>query len=51
MVERDIRLVEMTGGRLHLAKISTAEAVAAIAAAKARGLQDHLRHRRRPTSR
>ena len=39
MVERDIRLVEMTGGRLHLAKISTAEAVAAIAAAKARGLR------------
>ena len=46
MVERDIRLAEMTGGRLHLAKISTAEAVAAIAAAKARGLQDHLRYRR-----
>ena len=38
MVERDIRLAEMTGGRLHLSKISTAEAVAAIAAAKARGL-------------
>jgi dihydroorotase len=39
MVERDIRLAEMTGGRLHLAKISTAESVAAIAAAKARGLK------------
>jgi dihydroorotase len=39
MVERDIRLVEMTGGRLHLAKISTAESVAVIAAAKARGLK------------
>jgi dihydroorotase len=26
MVERDIRLAEMTGGRLHLTKISTAEA-------------------------
>jgi len=39
MVERDIRLVEMTGGRLHLAKISTAESVAVIAAAKARGLR------------
>ena len=39
MVERDIRLAEMTGGRLHLAKISTAEAVAAVAAAKARGLR------------
>ena len=39
MVERDIRLAEMTGGRLHLAKISTAESVAVIAAAKARGLK------------
>ena len=39
MVERDIRLVEMTGGRLHLAKISTAESVKVIAAAKARGLK------------
>jgi dihydroorotase len=39
MVERDIRLVEMTGGRLHLSKISTAESVKVIAAAKARGLK------------
>jgi dihydroorotase len=39
MVERDIRLAEMTGGRLHLAKISTAESVKVIAAAKARGLK------------
>ena len=39
MVERDIRLVEMTGGRMHLAKISTAESVEVIAAAKARGLR------------
>jgi dihydroorotase len=39
MVERDIRLVEMTGGRLHLAKISTAESVKVIEAAKARGLR------------
>src|SRR5258708_28152125 len=39
MVERDIRLAEMTGGRLHLTKISTAEAVAAIANAKKRGLR------------
>lgn len=39
MVERDIRLVEMTGGRLHLTKISTAESVKVIAAAKARGLR------------
>lgn len=39
MVERDIRLAEMTGGRLHLSKISTAESVTVIAAAKARGLK------------
>ena len=39
MVERDIRLAEMTGGRIHLTKISTAESVAAIASAKARGIK------------
>src|SRR5215475_11005901 len=39
LVERDIRLAEMTGGRLHLAKISTAESLSVIAAAKARGLR------------
>jgi dihydroorotase len=39
MVERDIRLAEMTGGRLHLTKISTAEAITSIAAAKQRGLR------------
>lgn len=39
MVERDIRLAEMTGGRMHFTKISTAESVAVIAAAKARGLR------------
>jgi dihydroorotase len=39
MVERDIRLAEMTGGRLHLTKISTAESIAAIAGAKRRGLR------------
>ncbi len=38
MVERDLRLVELTGGRLHFSNISTGEAVRAIAAAKARGL-------------
>jgi dihydroorotase len=37
-VERDLRLVELTGGRLHVAHVSTAAAVAAIRAAKARGL-------------
>lgn len=39
MVERDLRLLELTGGRLHVAHISTAAAVAAIRAAKARGLR------------
>jgi len=38
MVERDIRLVELTGARLHFAQISTGAALDAIAAAKARGL-------------
>lgn len=38
MVERDIRLVQMTGGRLHLSKISTAESVEVIARAKDQGL-------------
>jgi len=38
MVERDIRLVEMTGGRLHFAHISTSDAIEAIRQAKARGL-------------
>ena len=39
MVERDLRLVELTGGRLHFAHVSTAGALAAIRAAKARGLR------------
>ncbi len=38
MVGRDIHLVEMTGGRLHFAHISTAEAIDAVRQAKARGL-------------
>lgn len=38
MLERDLRLVELTGGRYHAAHVSTAEAVAVIRAAKARGL-------------
>jgi len=38
MIERDLRLVEMTGGRYHAAHISTAESVEAIRRAKARGL-------------
>ncbi|MEE9300637.1 MAG: dihydroorotase [Alphaproteobacteria bacterium] len=39
IVERDIRLVEITGGRYHVAHISTAGAVEAVRRAKARGLQ------------
>lgn len=38
IVERDIRLVEITGGRYHVSHISTAEAVDAVRRAKARGL-------------
>ena len=39
IVERDIRLTEITGGRYHVAHISTAEAVDAVRKAKARGLR------------
>lgn len=38
MVARDLRLAEMTGGALHFAHVSTAEALALIRAAKARGV-------------
>lgn len=38
MVERDIRLVELTGARLHIAHISTSDSVEAVRNAKARGL-------------
>ncbi len=38
MIERDLRLVEMTGGRYHVAHVSTAESVEAIRRAKDRGL-------------
>lgn len=38
MIDRDLRLVELTGGRYHIAQISAAESVATIRAAKARGL-------------
>ncbi len=38
LLERDIRLVEMTGGRYHAAHVSTAEGVEVIRRAKARGL-------------
>ena len=39
MVLRDIALVELTGGRLHVAHVSSAGAVRAIREAKARGLR------------
>jgi dihydroorotase len=38
IVERDIRLVELTGARYHFGQISTRASLEAIAAAKARGL-------------
>jgi dihydroorotase len=38
MVERDLRLVEITGARYHAAHLSTAGAIAAIRQAKAQGL-------------
>ena len=39
MVERDIRLVELTGGKLHFAHVSTADAIDAIRKAKLKGLR------------
>jgi dihydroorotase len=39
MIERDLRLVELTGARLHIMHVSTAEGVDAIRRAKARGLR------------
>ncbi len=38
MIARDMRLAELTGGRLHFAHVSTGEAVALIRQAKERGL-------------
>ena len=39
MIERDLRLVEITGGRYHAAHLSTAGAIEAVRQAKARGLK------------
>lgn len=39
MIERDLRLLELTGGRLHFAHVSTAAGIDAIRAGKARGLR------------
>jgi dihydroorotase len=38
MLERDVRLVEVTGGRYHAATLSCADSLGVIRAAKARGL-------------
>ncbi|HEY7552352.1 MAG TPA: dihydroorotase [Hyphomicrobiaceae bacterium] len=38
LVERDVRLVEITGGRYHAAQLTCAESLAVVRAAKARGL-------------
>jgi dihydroorotase len=38
MIDRDLRLAEMTGGRLHVAHVSTAAGVDAIRQAKRRGV-------------
>lgn len=38
MIERDLRLVELTGGRYHAAHVSTGQAVAVVRKAKERGL-------------
>jgi dihydroorotase len=38
VIERDVRLVEMTGGRYHAATISCAESLEVVRAAKAKGL-------------
>jgi dihydroorotase len=38
MIERDLRLVEITGARYHVAHVSTAAAVEAVRRAKAQGL-------------
>lgn len=38
MIERDIRLVELTGGQLHIAHVSTAESVDAVRKAKQKSL-------------
>jgi dihydroorotase len=39
MIERDLRLVEVTGSRYHAAHVSTGKAIDAIRGAKKRGLQ------------
>ena len=38
LIERDLRLCELTGGRLHIAHVSTSEAIKAISRAKNQGI-------------
>jgi len=38
-IERDLRLLEMAGGRLHFSRVTTLDGLAAIRAAKRRGLK------------
>ncbi len=38
MIERDLRLVEMTGGRYHASRVTTEKAIRALARAKDKGL-------------
>jgi len=38
IIERDVRLAELTGGKLHVAHLSTRESVEAVRRAKAKGL-------------
>ena len=51
MVERDISLAELTGGRVHIAHMSARQSLRAVRAGKARGVARDLRGRRRITSR
>src|SRR5207248_7006371 len=39
LIERDLRILALTGGRYHIAHVSTAAGIEAIRLAKARGIQ------------
>ena len=49
VVERDIRLAGLTGGRYHAAQVSCAASLDAIRAAKRAGLRGHLRRLDQPS--
>ena len=51
MVERDLRLVEITGARYHVAHVSTEAAIDAIRARQGAGAARSPAIRRRPISR